>query len=149
MTNEYIRIEKRIWVIEHIYDLPIDILSDDFGNDIKNSNASFLPTIAYEKLSKFINEYSFAVNVDPNYHACIHDRFIKTISSGTVCVTNRNNLTEQITPYTYMFNDENSVMNALNSVGNKSANMFLRTAILQYSWEKSAKIILDDFEGQK
>ena len=48
-----------------------------------------------------------------------------------------------------MFNDENSVMNALNSVGNKSANMFLRTAILQYSWEKSAKIILDDFEGQK
>ncbi len=149
LTNEYIRIEKRIWVIEHIYDLPIDILSDDFGNDIKNSNASFLPTIAYEKLSKFINEYSFAVNVDPNYHACIHDRFIKTISSGTVCVTNRNNLTEQITPYTYMFNDENSVMNALNSVGNKSANMFLRTAILQYSWEKSAKIILDDFEGQK
>ena len=145
LTNEYTRVEKRIWVIEHIYNLPVDILSDDCGNIIKNSNVSFLPTVPYEKIGRLINKYSFVINVDPNYYSCIHDRFIKAVSSGSVCITNKNELTTKITPYTYMFREENSIMNAIKATENESSYLLLRKAILPYSWEKSVKIIIDDY----
>lgn len=149
LTNEYIRVEKRIWVIEHIYDLPVNVLSDNCGNIIKNPNVSFLPTVSYEKIGALINEYSFVINVDPNYHSCIHDRFIKAVSSGSVCITNRNELTEKITPYTYMFREDNSLMNAIKDAENESAYLLLRKAILPYSWEKSVNIIINDFRGNE
>ena len=145
LTNEYTRVEKRIWAIEHVYNLPVDVLSDDCGNIIKNSNVSFLPTVAYEEIGALINEYSFVINVDPNYHSCIHDRFVKAVSSGSVCITNRNELTAKITPYTYMFCEENSIMNAIKAAENESSYLLLRKAILPYSWEKSVKIIIDDY----
>lgn len=94
-----------------------------------------------------INSYSFVINVDPNYHSCIHDRFIKAVSSGSICITNKNELTAKITPYTYMFSEENSIMNAINVAEKESAYLALRKAILPYSWENSAKMILEDFEG--
>lgn len=147
LTNEYTRVEKRLWAIEHVYGWPVDVLSNDCGNVIKNPNVRFLPTVAYEEIRTLINAYSFVINVDPNYHSCIHDRFVKAVSSGSVCITNRNELTAKITPYTYMFSEENSIMKAINVAQNESANLLLREAILPYSWEKSAKIILDDFKG--
>ncbi|MCI8529562.1 MAG: hypothetical protein HFH82_10485 [Lachnospiraceae bacterium] len=147
LTNEYTRVEKRIWAIEHVYELPVDVLSDDCGNSIKNPNVSFRPTVGYEEIRAVMNSYSFVINVDPNYHSCIHDRFIKAVSSGSICITNKNELTARITPYTYMFSEENSIMNAINLAEKESAYLVLRKAILSYSWEKSAKMILEDFEG--
>lgn len=149
LTNEYTRVEKRIWVIEHVYDLPVDVLSDDCGNVIKNPNVIFLPTVAYDEIRTLINEYSFVINVDPNYHSCIHDRFIKAVSSGSVCITNKNKITAKITPYTYMFNEENSIMNAINATEKELAYFLLKKAIFPYSWEKSAKMILDDFKNRE
>ena len=146
LTNEYTRIEKRIWAIEHVYDLPVDVLSDDYGNNIKNSNVGFIPTVPYERIGRLMNEYSYVINVDPNYHSCIHDRFIKAVSSGSVCITNRNKLTAKITPYTYNFCEENSIMNAIEKAEKEVAYLLLQKAILPYSWEKSAKIIIDDFK---
>lgn len=148
LTNEYTRVEKRIWAIEHVYELPVDVLSDDCRNNIKNPNVRFLPTVGYEEIRAVINAYSFVINVDPNYHSCIHDRFIKAVSSGSVCITNKNELTAKITPYTYMFSDKNSIMNAFNAAEKGSASLFLRKAILPYSWEQSVKLILEDFKGE-
>lgn len=147
LTNEYTRVEKRIWAIEHVYELPVDVLSDDCGNNIRNHNVRFLPVVGYEEIRAVINAYSFVINVDPNYHSCIHDRFIKAVSSGSICITNKNELTAKITPYTYMFSEENSIMNAINAAEKESAYLLLRKAILPYSWERSAKLILEDFKG--
>ena len=145
LTNEYLRVEKRIWAIEHAYGMPVDVLSDDCGNVIKNPDVNFLPVVPYEELRSLINEYSFVINVDPNYHSCIHDRFIKAVSSGSICITNKNQLTDKITPYTYSFNEDDSLINAINASEKEASYSCLRNAILPYSWKKSAKIILDDF----
>lgn len=144
-TNEYIRVEKRIWAIEHIKGIPVDVLSDNYGNDIKNTNIRFLPTIPYEEVGRVINEYSFVINVDPNYHSCIHDRFIKAVSSGSICITNKNNFISQLTPYTYIFSEGDSLMKAIQSAEEKNSYQKLKEAILPYSWEKSVKIIVDDY----
>ena len=90
------------------------------------------------------------VNVDPNYNDCVHDRFIRTISSGTVCVTNTNKWTSSISKVTYSFDDENSVMKAIVYAGKDLVYEEQLAAILEYTWEKSAALILHDYlRGKK
>lgn len=145
LLNEYVRIEKRLWAIENVYSMPVDILSEDCGNIIKNRNASFIKPVSYSEVSSLINRYEIVINVDPNYHACIHDRFIKAISSGTVCVTNENLLINRITQLTYSFNEPNSISLATEQALGSEQWDEQMIAIEEYSWEKSARKIADDY----
>lgn len=145
LVNEYIRIEKRLWAIEHVDSRPIDILSEDCGNAIKNKNASYIKPVNYSEVSSLINQYKVVINVDPNYHACIHDRFIKAVSSGTVCVTNENTVMNKITRLTYSFNDPGSVSLAIELAIEDNRWNEQMDAIMEYSWEKSAQKIVNDY----
>lgn len=145
LTNEYIRAEKRLWVIEHIEAYKVDILSEDYGNKIKSKNVTFVSPVKYSMLNKIINNYSLVINVDPNYHSCIHDRFIKAVSSGSICITNNNELTSTITDVTYSFERADSIMEAIEL--SKKYNMHEQQllSILPYSWEQSVIFILNDY----
>lgn len=145
LLNEYVRIEKRLWAIEHVYSMPVDILSEDCGNIIKNKNASFIEPVSYSELSSLINQYAIVINVDPNYHVCIHDRFIKAISSGAICVTNENMMINKITQLTYSFNEPNSISLAIEQTLRDDQWNEQMGAIMEYSWEKSARKIADDY----
>ena len=145
LTNEYTRVEKRLWTIEHIDTFPIDVLSEDFKNDIKNKNVNFLTPVDYSMMQQVINNYSYVINVDPNYHSCIHDRFIKVVSSGSICITNDNDLISNITPLIYSFDKEDSIMQAIALSEKDDIYEKQKLAILPYSWEKSAQIIINDY----
>ena len=145
LVNEYIRIEKRLWAIENIDSLPVDILSEDCGNVITNKNVCYIEPVNYSELASLINKYKIVINVDPNYHACIHDRFIKAVSSGTVCVTNENAVINKITSLTYSFNDPDSVSLAVERAVEDNRWNEQMDAIMEYSWEKSVKKIVSDF----
>ena len=147
LANEYTRVEKRIWVLNQITDYPVDVLAEDYNNVIQNANIRFLQPISYSAMPKMINSYSYVVNVDPNYDDCIHDRFIKTVSSGSICITNSNKWISSITPATYTFDNPGSVMQAIMCAGNDRYIFYEKqlASIKKYSWEESARFVLEDF----
>ncbi len=150
MTNEFTRVEKRLWVLERLIDIPIDVLSDDCENNIKNPNVHFIQPQLYAALPEIINKYSYVINVDPNYNNCIHDRFIRTISSGSICITNTNKWISSISNVTYTFGEDNSVMQAIAYAGKHLVHEEQLASILEYAWEESADIILHDYlKGKK
>lgn len=149
-TNEYIRVEKRIWVIEHIEEFPVDVLSEDCNNRIKNKRVNFLSPVSYSIVKQLINTYSYVINVDPNYHACIHDRFIKSVSSGTICITNRNDLMDLINSITYSFDKPQSIMEAIYAAESEEDLFETQLEIIApYSWEKSVRAVVDDYKKGK
>lgn len=146
LTNEYTRIEKRLFVINNIEDYEVDVLSVDCNNKLKNRNIHFITPINYSEISDLINSYKYVINVDPNYHACFHDRFIKTVSSGTVCLTNDNITMKKMNPYTYSFSSGDSILRLIEQVDKDYMNVYeyQLELIKPYSWEKSAQLIIDD-----
>lgn len=146
MANEFTRMEKRLWVLDRLMDIPVDVLSDDCKNNIKNPDVHFIQPQPYSILPEIINKYSYVVNVDPNYNDCIHDRFLRAISSGSICITNTNKWTSSISKVTYSFDDENSVMEAIVYAGKDLVYEEQLAAVLEYSWEKSASLILHDYQ---
>ncbi len=150
-ANEYVRIEKRLFVLNNIKGISIDVLAEDSGNELNNKNINFIKPINYENTAKLFSEYMMVINVDPNYHSCLHDRFIRAVSSGTVCLTNVNKKMKKLALYNYSFSAPDSVMNATNNIL-RDYDLVLKIEqdmIEQFSWEKSAAIIIQNYNMEK
>lgn len=149
LTNEYTRVEKRLWAIEHTEEFQVDVLSEDCNNQIRNKRANFLPPVSYSMVRQLMNTYKYVINVDPNYHACIHDRFIKSVSSGTVCITNRNDLMDSINSITYSFDKPHSIMEGIYAAESEEGLFETQlNMIAPYSWEKSVQVLIDDVRNE-
>lgn len=146
-ANEYVRIEKRLFVLNNIKGIPIDVLGEDNGNELSNEQINFLKPVDYRNTSELFGEYLMVVNVDPNYNSCFHDRFIRAVSSGTVCLTNENKKMIKLDSYNYSFSEPDSVMSAINKIL-ENYDLVLKAEqdiIEQFSWEKSAARIINTY----
>jgi len=144
--NEYYRILKRMMVIENIEKYEIYICDDKNDNFPSKKNIHYIGKVNYKEINKYMNNFMIVINVDPNYHACIHDRFIKSVNSGSVCLTNANMLINS-KEYTYSFDKISLIDNIIDyiSVNNKEIYLQQKDLIKRYSWKKSCKSIIEDF----
>ena len=148
LSNEYLRVKKRLTAIKNLGGRKIYILGDDWQNkELRSANIEFLPPTRYADIASVMNQFHFVLNVDPNYHACIHDRFIRAVSAGTACLSNSNEVMRRWNPYTYDFTEEFSLEKLLYRAERDEEKIYndqLRH-IKIFSWEHSALRIIDNY----
>lgn len=111
LTNSFLRTQKRILVVSSIVGKKVVVAGRRPNFKFPDScEIEFLGEIEYENIEKLMSEYKYVLNVDPNYHSCFHDRFIRCISAGSVCITNENKKISERTGFSacYRFSELNS-----------------------------------------
>ena len=153
LSNEFLRIQKRLSVINSLSDYKIYIAGEDYQNTLRYpKKVEFLPPIQYSNLIDAMQGFKFVVNVDPNYHACIHDRFIRAVGSGCICLTNQNFVMQRWNKDLYTFNGKKNINDLISKINSDDEITFLNQMryVKKFSWEKSAeKIILHYLNGTR
>ena len=153
LSNEFLRIQKRLSVINSLSDYKIYIAGEDYQNTLRYpKKVEFLPPIQYSNLIDAMQGFKFVVNVDPNYHACIHDRFIRAVGSGCICLTNQNFVMQRWNKDLYTFNGQKNINDLISKINSDDEMTFLNQMryVKKFSWEKSAeKIILHYLNGTR
>ena len=148
VTNEYFRVKKRMSVVNSITVKPVHILGKDYGNIFLNrQNIVYLKPHNFVQAVKMMSTYRYVINIDPNYHFSIHDRFIRTVASNSVGLTNANGIWGSNQKFLYNFlspyviNDE-----ILNISKCYDETLFHEKQIARYfSWENAVAQIVDNF----
>lgn len=148
LSNEFLRVKKRLTILNSLSDYSIYVAGEDYQNVLRRpSNVTFLPPIKYANLVEVMKSFRFVVNVDPNYHACIHDRFVRAVGAGCVCLTNQNFVMQRWNANTYTFDDKSDINDLIQKVsGDVEGNFFRQlNCIKKFSWEESAKKIVAQY----
>lgn len=89
LSNSFFRAYKRIKVIQAIKEYPVYLIGDVGDEELRNrKNVHLLGKQDYGSSFFIASKYKFALNVDPNYQKCVHDRVTRSICSGTMPVSN-------------------------------------------------------------
>ena len=129
-------------------DFNIYVVSDDCQNPLHNpGRVKFLPLIKYSHLIEAMRNFRFIINIDPNYHACIHDRFVRSVGSGCVCLTNKNLVMQRWNEHTYTFDGEQDINTLIHQVAADIERVFANqfNCIKKFTWEKSAEKIIANY----
>ena len=151
LVNEYIRVKKRVDAVNSIVTKEIFIVGKDYGNFNSKKNVTFIDKINYSDINKTMNNFKYVLNIDPNYHACVHDRVIKSINSGTICITNASNVFNYTLPYVYSFNNLDKINLLFNINNTKYDNVLeLQQSFTEdFEWSKSIKKIINHFSSKR
>lgn len=152
LSNEYLRIKKRCIVLDAINNKEVFVVGENFNNHFNNmSHIHFLPTVGYKDIGSIMQKYRYIINVDPNYDACIHDRFVKAVASGTICVTNYNEVMDLFNPYTFKFSDVEKINDLIATIDGQIdvVSNFQSQMISDFSWESSSRKIADNYLYKK
>ena len=148
VTNEYFRVKKRLAVVNSITEKPVHILGRDYGNKFSNmENIVYLEPLNFIQAVMMMSKYRYVVNIDPNYHSSIHDRFIRTIASNSVGLTNSNRIWNSNLNFIYDFLSPNTINDIILNIDKCYENtLFQEKQIARYfSWENAVARIIDNF----
>jgi hypothetical protein len=148
IVNEYIRVKKRIDIVNAINIMDVFIVGEDTGNFKEKTNVFFINPVDYNKISNLMSQYKIVINVDPNYHSCVHGRFIRSVQSNTLCLTNSSNVFHKSEKYVYSFKSLKDVDNQLSFLNNEYDDILAKQKkmISNYDWKSSINDIIKYFE---
>lgn len=155
LTNSYLRTDKRIRAIHSIHALPVYIAGENCGNTeiAENKNVKFIGKYNYFEIEKQMNQYRYVLNVDPNYHATIHERVSRGINAGSISISNWNDIVNPDQGFSMSFRFDHSVSidelvektTADLSELHRQQSDFIRGL----SWKDSLERIIYDFTENK
>lgn len=150
LTNSFIRTHKRIKIIESIKLVPVYVLDEQTDNEINSANVHFIGRCPYSQLEETMSNYKYILNIDPNFHACIHDRVFRGINAGSIVFSNYNyciNANKKF-PYVYYFGGESTVDDLIDSYATKLFEVYeaQKEFIAPFSWFEGITKIVNDFK---
>lgn len=150
LTNSYTRTVKRIKAIEAIHTVPVFIAGEQTNNRFRNPNITFIGKYDYSQIEEIMGRYRFLLNVDPNYHSCIHERISRGVNAGALVFSNENNIVSSANGFscTYRFDCMKTIDSLIeaNDFSIDSALEEQRTFIRETSWTASLERIINDYE---
>lgn len=151
LVNEYIRVKKRIDVVKSIKSIDVYIVGDDNGNFRDDENVYFIDKVKYSDIDTMMSKYKYVLNVDPNYHSCFHDRFIRAINSGTVCITNYSNIFNESETFIYRFSELDKIDDIIKEIHKNYIKIlrYQRIKVKDCEWTTSLRVIIDHFHKRR
>ena len=154
LTNSYLRIKKRIMVVSSIKNKRIFIAGRRpdicFPEDTK---IEFLGEVPYEKIEALMSKYKYVLNVDPNYHSCYHDRLVRSLNAGSVCITNENNKISKATGYSasYRFSELGSLGDLIRTIDEHYDKVLIEQQRFAkgLDWKCSVQQIVQNWQGNQ
>ena len=150
LTNSYTRTVKRIKAIDAIHTVPVFIAGEQTNNRFSNPDITFIGKYDYSQIEEIMGRYRFLLNVDPNYHSCIHERISRGVNAGTLVFSNENNIVSSVNGFscTYRFDGKKTIDSKIgdDAFCLASALEEERTFIRETSWEASLERIINDYE---
>jgi len=96
LSNDYIRLKKRIDMLSAIRNYPIVIASDEKIEELNNANISYVPKGNFLTTLALQKQYRYVLNNNPNYDMCLHDRVGHAVSNGAAVVSDRSSLLKKL-----------------------------------------------------
>lgn len=150
LTNSYTRTVKRIKAIEAIHTVPVFIAGEQTNNSFRNPNIAFIGKYDYSQIEEIMGRYRFLLNVDPNYHSCIHERISRGVNAGALVFSNENNIVSSVNGFscTYRFDGKKTIDNIIkdDAFCLASALEEEKAFIRETSWTVSLERIMNDNE---
>ena len=150
LTNSYTRTIKRIKAIEAIHSVPVFIAGEQSDNLFRNPNIKFIGKYDYFQIEEIMGRYRFLLNVDPNYHSCIHERISRGVNAGALVFSNENNVVSPMNGFscTYSFDEKKTVDSIIGDSSFCISSLLNeeRVFITETSWISSLERIIYDNE---
>jgi len=150
LTNSYTRTLKRIIAIENIHSVPVYIAGEKTDNNFKNNDVRFIGKFDYFHIEDVMSKYLYILNVDPNYHSCIHERISRGINAGAVVFSNENNIVNHVNNFPYVYRFDNRI--TIDSILKNKEFCFSdalekeKNFIINTSWTRSLDRVIKDNE---
>jgi len=96
LANDYIRMKKRINMLNSIKEYPLVLLSDQSFPFLKGKNISYLQTGDYMTTLSLQKKYKYVLNNNPNYDMCLHDRVSHACANGATVISDESTFLRQI-----------------------------------------------------
>ncbi len=145
LTNDYIRADKRIRMVNAIHDYPVVIVTDEHCKEIIGDNVSYLPTGDFLTTLDLQRQYRYVLNSNPNYYMSLHERVTHAIANGAVVVTDENAL---LTDINFPLRIKQSNLGALDELIHYADQNFVqllnkqRNCVFEYRMENTLKKII-------
>lgn len=155
LTNSYLRTNKRIQAINSIHTLPVYIAGENYENPeiSENKNIRFIGKYDYFEIEKQMNRYRYVLNIDPNYHATIHERISRGINAGSISISNWNDVVNPDGGFSMAFRFDGTIpIDELIERATSDLSELHRQQIgfiRELSWKNSLERILYDFTQNK
>jgi hypothetical protein len=85
----YVKLWRRMWLIEKLVDLPILISSAYVPADLERRYPEKFTLLTRSETIPLYRQFRFVVNTNPLIH-CFHERVTEALIGNSVCVTDRN-----------------------------------------------------------
>lgn len=96
LTNDYIRMTKRINMLRSIREYPLFLLSDQEYPFLHGKNITYLPTGDYVTTLSLQKKYKYVLNNNPNYDCCLHDRVSHACANGAIVISDESSFLYRI-----------------------------------------------------
>lgn len=144
--NSYLRMKKRIDLINSIKDHKIFILSDFRPKEIVNSNVEWMDDSKFDETLKLFQKFRFVLNVNPNYDDCLHERISYSVANGSIIITDSNKLLTKLKfPLSFTHDNFNEIDGVLSCIDDNQIFDQQAKIIREFSMYKQAKIIISNF----
>ena len=149
MTNGYIRVEKRIRLLNSIRNKRI-IVASNRPNDVTfNDNIIFIDPLDYTEVMNEIGKYKYVLNCNPNFDYCLHDRISYSICRDTVIISDKNELLDELDfPLSFQYDKFFEIDYILDNISIGEYYRILekqKQCIAKYSMENIVEKIIEDF----
>jgi len=100
-----------------------------------------------------MSKYKYVLNVDPNYHSCYHDRLVRSLNAGSVCITNENNKISKATGYSasYRFSELGSLGDLIRTIDEHYDKVLIEQQRFAkgLDWKSSVQQIVQNWQGNQ
>ena len=149
LTNSYTRTLKRLKAVDSISSMPVFIAGDKTDNYYGNADVRFIGKYDYSQIETVMNSYRYLLNVDPNYHSCIHERVSRGINAGALVFSNESETVNRMKgfPCVYRFDGTLTINSILSNNDFCFSEIFKqeRYFIRDTSWIRSLERIINDY----
>lgn len=157
LTNSFLRAYKREKVLSSIKNIPVSIIGENRSRVISNNkNIKILGKASYYDTVKIMARYMFNINIEPNFNCGFHDRILRSVTSGSIIITNYGQIQQQILKNDVIFYDyanldmiESKVRNMHKNEMFEMRNRLAKKISSCFVWEKILEIVICDFRRIK
>jgi hypothetical protein len=151
--NSFFRAYKREYVISHITGYPVTIIGDVQNEQIlAQKNVTCLGSMPYLTAVRKTSEYKYAIDVEPNFKSCVHDRIARTVLNGAVLIANHSQYLQDLFGENILFyryaditDIENKILNSVSGSFECRIEYMQKIIVEKFSWSALLKHIINDF----
>lgn len=156
LSNSFIRSYKREKVLNAIKGIPVYLIGENQCELLtRNTNVIQLGKMRYYDSFSIMKQYTFCINIDPNFNDGFHDRILRAAANGNIVITKEGRMQKNIFENNIIFYKVSDVMSLCEKIlslrDSEIEKMRLKSfeiARKYFHWIHILNYIINDYGGE-